>query len=156
MIERTFKAKNPTGVVMMFLMVIYLFMFLDLFDHDRSFRNNFDYFMEYYRIFFIIFCSVVLLILLIRTFAKPFTIFLNPESISVKDKVMKPTDIKEIRVQLGRYESIIGITPVGKRLTPVALCFRIIEDEVQAMEQLTEWASIHQVKLSHKQVQKWL
>lgn len=149
-------AKYPTGAGLLGLMVLYFFILMDPFDRDRSFNNNFDYFMEFYRIIFIVFCGSVILILLIRMFAKPFTIYLTQDSINVRGRMFKATDVKEIRVQLGRYESLVGITPVGKRVTPGALCFRVIGDEVQAMRQITQWASMNHIKLSHRQIRKWL
>lgn len=154
--EPMIQAKHPSGAGLIGLMVLYFYIFLDPFDRDRSFNNNFDYFMEVYRIIFIVFCGSIILILLIRMFAKPFTIYLTQDSINVRGRMVKATDVKEIRVQLGRYESLVGITPVGKRVTPVALCFRVIGDEVQAMGQIIEWASMNQIKLSHRQIRKWL
>lgn len=150
------QAKYPSGAGLIGLLILYLFIFLDPFDRDRSLNNNFDYFMEFYRIIFMFFCGSVILILLMRMFVKPFTIYLTHDSIKVRGRKVKATDVKEIRVQLGHYESLVGITPMGKRVTPVALCFRVMGDEVQAMGHITEWASMNRIKLSHRQIRKWL
>ncbi|WP_208914407.1 hypothetical protein [Paenibacillus uliginis] len=80
---------------------------------------------------------------------------ISRESLKVKNRELKPSDIKEIRVH-GYFRPLIGIIPVGKRITPMDFCFRFIEQEDAAIQELTEWASKHQVKLSHKQVKKWL
>ncbi|WP_422660930.1 hypothetical protein ACK8P5_10765 [Paenibacillus sp. EC2-1] len=150
------QAKHPSGAGLIGLLILYLFIFLKPFNRDRSFNNNFDYFMEFYRIIFIVFYVSVILILLIRMFVKPFTIYLTQDSINVRGRMVKATDVKEIRVQVGRFGSLVGITPVGKRVTPIALCFRVMGDEVQAIGQITEWASMNHIKLSHRQIRKWL
>ncbi|MGM1048779.1 MAG: hypothetical protein ACQEXX_21905 [Bacillota bacterium] len=87
---------------------------------------------------------------------KLFTTQISPELLTVRSKELKPSDIKEIRVQ-GYFRPLIGIIPVGKRITPMDFCFRFIEQEDAAIKSLTEWASMHNIKVvTHKHVVRWL
>lgn len=157
-IEKIFKAKNPSGLSLIFAMSIlllthiYVVLMIGV-DEQRLILD----FIFWSRIVVIILSFTVIVITIIRMYAKPFTMQIMDDSLQVKNRNIKATDIKEIRVQ-GYFNPIIGILPKGKKITPVDLCFRIFsEQEDRAMEELTEWANQHQVKLSiYKQIKRWI
>ncbi|MGM1048778.1 MAG: hypothetical protein ACQEXX_21900 [Bacillota bacterium] len=154
-IERIFKAKYPSGIFTMVFMLILIGTNSRLYLVERTNRDNFDVFMSYFGIFLLVCFFAILIFTIIRMFMNPFTMQISRESLKVKNRELKPSDIKEIRVQ-GDIKSLIGITPIGKIITPIHFCFRFIEQEDEAIRELTEWASKHKVRLLHKQVNKWL
>ncbi|WP_422660932.1 hypothetical protein ACK8P5_10780 [Paenibacillus sp. EC2-1] len=109
------------------------------------------------RILVIILCLSTIVITIIRMCAKPFTLKIQGDSLSIRNRTLKTADIKEIRVQ-GYFKPLIGIIPVGKRITPINLVFRFFsEEEDRAIKELTEWANVHQVKVKkYTQIKRWV
>lgn len=81
---------------------------------------------------------------------------INEDSLVVRDRKLKPEDIKEIRIQ-GYFKPAIGIIPTGKILTPFGLHFRYyMKEEDNAIKELKEWTKEHGVKISmNKQIRRW-
>lgn len=118
--------------------------------------DPFDIFLFWSQVVITSFCLIVVIIEITRMLMKPFTTHISPELLTVRSKELKPSEIKEIRVQ-GYFTPLIGIIPIGKRIPPIGLCFRFIEQEDTAIKELKEWASSHNIKVvTHKRVMRWL
>lgn len=141
-------------IAMTLLMFMYAYSLVRInFDHN----NILDVIYLWTRILVIILCLSTVVITIIRMCAKPFTLKIQDDSLYIKDRNLKASDIKEIRVQ-GYFKPLIGIIPVGKRVTPMNLAFRFFSNEEdQAIKELTEWASQHDVKVKkYTQVRRWV
>lgn len=139
---------------MSLLMFMYVYSLVRInFDHN----SILDVLYLWTRIFVIILCLSMIVITIIRMCAKPFTLKIHEDSLFIKDRNLKASDIKEIRVQ-GYFKPLIGIIPVGRRLTPVNLAFRFFsEEEDRAIKELTEWANNHDVKMKkYTQIRRWV
>lgn len=108
-------------------------------------------------LFFITMAVLALSVTIIRLFRKPYTMQISKFSLHIKNRNLKPEDIKEIRIQ-GYFKPLIGIIPTGKVFTPFDLCFHINPDqEDKAMKELKEWAEEHGVTVfSNKMVRRWI
>lgn len=139
---------------MTILMSVYAYTLVRFsFDTD----NTLDVLLLGMRILVVIFCLSTIVITIIRMFAKPFTLKIQGDSLSIRNRTLKAADIKEIRVQ-GYFKPLIGIIPVGKRITPINLVFRFFsEEEDGAIKELAEWANAHQVKVKkYTQIKRWV
>ncbi|SMF86961.1 hypothetical protein SAMN05661091_3573 [Paenibacillus uliginis N3/975] len=152
-----FKAKNPRGWNLIIGMsIIITSQLLSLFMTRTDPDDPLAIVLFWTQVVLAGFCFVLVIITITRMLMKPFTTQISSELLTVRSKELKPSEIKEIRVQ-GYFSPLIGIIPVGKRITPVSFCFRFIEQEDAAIIALTEWARIHNIKVvTHKRVVRWL
>lgn len=152
-IERVYKAKCPSGIGMMIVMLILILLYSRL--YLTVYRNNVDVVLNDFGIFLIICYFAIFIFSFIWTFKKPFQMCIRPELLKVNNREFKPSDIKEIRVQ-GYFRPLIGIIPVGKKIPPINLSFRILEEEDKAIKELMDWASRHEIKMSNQKFMRWI
>ncbi|WP_422660929.1 hypothetical protein ACK8P5_10760 [Paenibacillus sp. EC2-1] len=145
--------KNPRGTRIIISMLLLIGIQLNL-----LFRMNSIHSTSFSSILFSTTMAVLVLsVTLIRLFRKPYTMHVSEFSLQIKNRNLKPEDIKEIRIQ-GYFKPLIGIIPTGKVFTPFDLCFHIDPDqEDKAIKELKEWAEEHGVTVfSNKMVRRWI
>ncbi|OMF94442.1 hypothetical protein [Paenibacillus sp. FSL R7-0273] len=98
---------------------------------------------------------VVEIILIYRAFAarKSFDIIYNQDSLIINNRTIASDHIKTVFVR-GYFTPVIGIRPKGNVLVPYKNCFRF--ENVNDIKTLTEWAEQRQIKVAHKNFQRWL
>lgn len=153
-----YKAKNPSGTgvfVSMPLIITHQIISMFMIGFDRN--DSFDNIILWARVIIISLCLVFLILTIIRMNKKLFTIHISPDSLRIGNRELTTEEIKEIRIQ-GYFKPLVGITPIGKRFTPIDLCFRFMANqEDEAIKQLTEWAKGHNIKVAmYKNVKRWL
>ncbi|MNN50092.1 hypothetical protein D3C81_1646590 [compost metagenome] len=73
-------------------------------------------------------------------------------SLQIRNETLSAESIQAIQID----GPVVGIKPIGKRIVPIRLSFRFIDDREQAMKELTRWAEENKVKLTYKRFVKWM
>ena len=153
-----YKAKNPSGTgVFVSMSIIITLQIISMLIISFDPYDTFDIIILWTRVIFISLCLIFLTLTIIRTSMKPFTIQISQESLIVRNRELSSEEIKEIRIQ-GYFKPLVGITPIGKRFTPIDLCFRFMtHQEDEAIKKLTEWAKGHNIKVvMYKNIKRWI
>jgi hypothetical protein len=74
------------------------------------------------------------------------------DALVVRNRSYSGKEIKAIYID----GPLVGILPEGKRIVPVNLCFRFIEDREQDMKRLMNWTEANGIKLKYKRFVKWM
>ncbi|OKP90551.1 hypothetical protein A3844_05875 [Paenibacillus helianthi] len=96
---------------------------------------------------------IVLLVLSIVNALRPAAeIKWGTDSLQIRGETIYAQRIQAIQID----GPVVGIQPVGKRIAPMRLTFRFIDDRAQSMKELTRWAEANGVKLTYKRFVKWM
>jgi len=101
----------------------------------------------------LIICLVVVAVTLYRAFMQATLMRIGERQLVVNGTEIKADEIKEIMVR-GYFYPIIGIKPVGKRIVPLKLCFRFLDE--RGLRELADWAERNQVAFSYKHFMSWI
>lgn len=145
----THKIKNPRGVPVIaglsFIIGIHIF---------RMLKVNQAGILTWIEIGVLVPCLVVVAVTLYRAFMQATLIQIGERHLVVNGREIKADEIKEIMVR-GYFYPIIGFKPIGKRIVPLKLCFRFL-DEQPGLRELADWAKRNQVAFSYKQFMSWI
>jgi hypothetical protein len=64
-------------------------------------------------------------------------------------------DIKVIMTR-GYFKPVIGILPHRRRIVPMDLAFRYLNDEDRGVTELKSWAKMNNVKMVNKSFKTWI
>ncbi|WNS45915.1 hypothetical protein [Paenibacillus sp. MMS20-IR301] len=95
---------------------------------------------------------LALLFLLFHVLRKAGRLKWGDDSLLVRSRSIAAKEIKVICID----GPLVGILPIGKRIVPVNLCFRFMDNREQAMKQLILWAEANEIKLKYKRFVKWM
>ncbi|MEK5029199.1 hypothetical protein [Paenibacillus sp. FSL M7-1046] len=108
--------------------------------------------LSYFVVTWLCVCGLLLLFFMFQALRKATEIKWGRESIFLRNRRLLPGEIKWIMID----GPLIGIMPRGKRIVPVNLCFRFMDDREQAMKGLTSWAEVNGIQLKYKRFLKWM
>lgn len=140
--------KAPTSIrTMIGISVPILFLFI-------SARTNTGLppFLHYFRLLWIIASIVAFLFVLVNALKKAGKLKWASDTLMIRSRRISGKEIKAIYID----GPLVGILPEGKRIVPVNLCFRFIEDREENMSRLIKWAESNGIRLNYKRFVKWL
>ncbi|MFD2611038.1 hypothetical protein [Paenibacillus gansuensis] len=76
-------------------------------------------------------------------------------SLIVNGVDLQAKEIAEIRIQ-GYFREEYGIRLHDKRIVPVKLCFRFVQPDDPAVQQLKQWGAVNQIPLVRKPFTRWI
>ncbi|RAV09765.1 hypothetical protein [Paenibacillus contaminans] len=144
----THKIRNPRGVPV--IAGLSLIIGIHIF---RMLKVNQAGILTWIEIGVLIPCFVVVAVTLYWALKPASRIRIGERQLVVNGREIKADEIKEIMVR-GYFNPIIGIKPVGKRIVPIKLCFRFLDEK--GMKELADWAERNQVAFSYKHFMSWI
>ncbi|WP_379153524.1 hypothetical protein [Paenibacillus sp. sgz5001063] len=97
-------------------------------------------------------CGLILVLSIVKALRPAAEIKWGNDSLQIRGETIYPQGIQMIQID----GPDVGIKPVGKKIAPIRLTFRFIDDREQAMKELTRWAEVNGVKLAYKRFVKWM
>ncbi|GGA46691.1 hypothetical protein GCM10010917_35000 [Paenibacillus physcomitrellae] len=148
----SYKIKTATGTESLIVMVLAVIVVADLVR--RAYVTD-EGLLFYAAVLVLIYCVVLTVLALIRVFKKPGELLITRKALSLYGRTLEASQIDEIMVN-GFSRKLIGIKPKGRRLVPLALGFRFVEDANEAFKDLEHWAAANQVQMTEKKFFKWI
>ncbi|GAB6988735.1 hypothetical protein [Paenibacillus pini] len=145
--RKIYKILNPIGIKMIISMVMIIIILVESLVRNRELTYYF-----YFGIVWSIFCTVILLISISRTYTKSKVIEFDTKRILVNGEVIRAEEIEQIMI----YKEVVGVKPKGKRIVPLNLCFRFNRNQSGGIVELETWAEENTVKFSRRFFMKWL
>ncbi|WP_019911669.1 hypothetical protein [Paenibacillus sp. HW567] len=108
--------------------------------------------LRYFMIFWVAVCTAILAFLLWNALRKTAEIKWGEGLLLIRNENIPAGMIQSIHID----GSLVGIKLSGKRIVPLRLCFRFIDDREQSMKQLGRWAMENGIKLDYGLFLKWM
>ncbi|KHL95800.1 hypothetical protein QW71_10640 [Paenibacillus sp. IHB B 3415] len=109
-------------------------------------------YIYYLRVFWLSASLLAFLFILFNALRKAGRLKWGTDALVVRNRSYSGKEIKAIYID----GPLVGILPEGKRIVPVNLCFRFIEDREQDMKRLMNWTEANGIKLKYKRFVKWM
>ncbi|MCZ8521807.1 MULTISPECIES: hypothetical protein [Paenibacillus] len=105
---------------------------------------------------FLLMAGGIILYSIIRLLKRPEDLVIEGDRLLLRGKVLGAGEIGEVRIQ-GSYRPEIGIVPWGRRIVPIACCFRFAEPQKdEAMQSFLQWAQQHRVNIANRRFRRWI
>ncbi|WP_144029140.1 hypothetical protein [Paenibacillus rigui] len=148
--KKIYKIKNPSGIKVIVIMIIFIILQLKVIvvnvEDDKAF---------FVGVALVVVYATILGMSTYRTFKKSSNIEYRPEALIVHGKLIRAEDIEMILIN-GYFKPILGIKLTEKKIVPINLCFRFIQDEDNAIQELKKWASERNIKVKNKYFVRWI
>ncbi|MNO22937.1 hypothetical protein D3C76_127260 [compost metagenome] len=107
---------------------------------------------DYLMVVWLVVYGLLLVYLVVNALRPAAEIKWGAGSLQIRNETLSAESIQAIQID----GPVVGIKPIGKRIVPIRLSFRFIDDREQAMKELTRWAEENKVKLTYKRFVKWM